>query len=156
MPLAAVRTPDIALLISVSGAGVVPADTTLDQARNEMTFARMRPEVIEQILNLMRLEYRFAQTGEGWDDYIAARQQLATRLGAPPPNFPGTQDDPLWRTPDLAAPADADARHVRRAGQQHPRGKEQGGMGVNRFVPEYFTTVREWLGKRLPGFDQSR
>jgi hypothetical protein len=27
---------------------------------------------------------------------------------------------------------------------------------LNRFVPEYFTTVREWLGKRLPGFDQSR
>lgn len=35
----------------------------------------------------------------GWDEYLAARQQLATRFGgAPPPSFPGTRDDPLWRT----------------------------------------------------------
>jgi len=64
-----------------------------------MAAAGRRPEVIEQISNLIRLEYRFAQTGDGWEEYIAARQQLATRFGgAPPPNFPGTRDDPLWRT----------------------------------------------------------
>ena len=202
MPLAAVRTPDIAFLISVSGAGVVPADTTLDEARNEMTFARMRPEVIEQILNVMRLEYRFAQTSEGWDDYIAARQQLATRLGPPPPNFPGTQNDPLWqtmrafyfydpgptlrrlRTPTLAIFGELDNNilaeknkaawdaALKVAGNRdytlrilpkanHSQWEATVGSNaemasVKRFVPEYFTTIQEWLGKRLPGIDQSR
>jgi pimeloyl-ACP methyl ester carboxylesterase len=99
MPIAAGRAPDIAFLISVSGAGVSPAETTLDQARNELSAAGRRPEVIEQIISLMRLQYRFGQTGEGWDDYLAARQQLAARFGGtPPPSFPGTRDDSLWQT----------------------------------------------------------
>ena len=99
MPIAAVRAPDIAFLISVSGAAIVPAETTFDEARREMAVAGRRPEVIQQIVDLMRLEYRFAQTGEGWDEYSAARQQLATRFGGtPPPNFPSTREDPLWRT----------------------------------------------------------
>jgi pimeloyl-ACP methyl ester carboxylesterase len=99
MPIAAVRAPGIAFLISVSGAGVPPAETSLDNARSEMTAAGMRPEMIEQLAGLVRLQYRFAETGEGWDEYAAARQQLASRFGgAPPPSFPGTQDDPLWRT----------------------------------------------------------
>ena len=99
MPIAALRAPDIAFLISVSGAGITAAETTLDNARNEMVAAGRRADVIEQVVNLMRLQYRFAQTGEGWDEYIGARQQLATRFGGtPPPSFPGTQDDPLWRT----------------------------------------------------------
>jgi uncharacterized protein len=99
MPIAAVRAPEIAFLISVSGAGVVTSETALDSARNEMAAAGRRPDVIDQILDLMRLQYRFAQTGEGWTEYIAARQQLATGFGGPPPpSFPGTQEDPLWRT----------------------------------------------------------
>ncbi|HWC19813.1 MAG TPA: alpha/beta fold hydrolase [Terriglobales bacterium] len=99
MPIAAVRAPDIAFLISISGAGVSPAETSLDNARNEMTAAGRRPDVINQILNLMRLQYRFAETGDGWEEYIAARQQLANRFGGnPPPNFPGDRHDPLWLT----------------------------------------------------------
>src|SRR5690348_10120628 len=37
MPLAAMRAKDIAFLISISGAGVPAAETTIDEARNEMT-----------------------------------------------------------------------------------------------------------------------
>ena len=99
MPIAAVRAPGIAFLISVSGAGVAPAETNLDNARSEMTAARMPAVAIEQILDLMRIQYRFAQTGEGWDDYVTAREQLSNRMGAaPPPSFPATKDDPLWQT----------------------------------------------------------
>ena len=47
-----------------------------------MTAAGPRPEVIEQILDSMRLQYRFAETGQGWNEYIAARQRLANRFGA--------------------------------------------------------------------------
>jgi pimeloyl-ACP methyl ester carboxylesterase len=99
MPIAAVRELRIAFLISVSGSAIVPADTSLDEARNEMTASGMRPEGIELVLDLMRAQYRYAQTGEGWDEYVAARQRTAARLGGtPPPNFPGTREDPLWKT----------------------------------------------------------
>ena len=48
MPLAAVRAKDLAFLISISGAGVPAAETTLDQARNEMTMTGMPPETLER------------------------------------------------------------------------------------------------------------
>jgi pimeloyl-ACP methyl ester carboxylesterase len=96
MPLAAVRAKDIAFLISISGAGVPAAETTIDEARNEMTARGMRPQAIEQVMALMKLQYRFAQTGEGWDEYASARQNLAARMGRPPDTFPGTRDDPYW------------------------------------------------------------
>jgi pimeloyl-ACP methyl ester carboxylesterase len=97
MPLAAIRAKDIAFLISVSGAGIPAAETTIDQARNEMTARGMRPQTVEQIIGLMRLQYNFARTGQGWDEYAAARQKLGARLGSPPETFPGTPDHPNWQ-----------------------------------------------------------
>ena len=97
MPLAAVRAPDIAFLISISGAGLPGAETTIDHAEREMVAAGMRAEVIARIVDLMRLQYRFARTGEGWDQYATARQELASRLGSPPGTFPGTPDHPYWQ-----------------------------------------------------------
>lgn len=96
MPLAANRAPGIAFLISVSGAGVTPAETTLDQARNEMTARGMKAETVSAILDLMKLQYHFAETGEGWEEYAAARQELAERIGAPPDSFPAAKDHPSW------------------------------------------------------------
>ena len=96
MPLAAVRAKDLAFLISISGAGVPAAETTIDQAQNEMTAAGMKPDTVAEIVALMRLQYRFARTGEGWDEYLAARQKLASRLGRPPDAFPGSADHPFW------------------------------------------------------------
>ena len=97
MPLAAVRAKGIAFLVSISGAGVSAAETTIDQAQNEMTMAGTPPRAVEQIINLMRLEYEFARTGRGWEEYAAARGQLAARMGSPPGSFPGTPDDPYWQ-----------------------------------------------------------
>src|SRR5439155_20449581 len=96
MPLAAVRAKDIAFLISVSGAGVPAAETTIDQARKEMTARGMKPETIEQIVGLMKLQYEFARTGQGWDDYATSREKLVARLGRSPDTFPATQDDSSW------------------------------------------------------------
>jgi hypothetical protein len=98
MPLAAVRAKDIAFVISISGAGVPAAETTIDQVRNEMTPRGMRPQGIEQIVALMKLQYEFARTGEGWEEYAATREKMAARLGGPPPDtFPGTRDHPSWQ-----------------------------------------------------------
>jgi dienelactone hydrolase len=96
MPLAAVRSSDIAFLISLSGPGVPASETTVDQAANEMTARGMKPQVVEQIVDLMKRQYEFARSGQQWEEYAAARQALATRMGAPPPTFPGTPDHPHW------------------------------------------------------------
>src|SRR5205814_6202487 len=56
MPLAAVRAQDLAFLISISGAGVPAAETTIDQAQNEMRARGMRPERIQQIVGLMKVQ----------------------------------------------------------------------------------------------------
>jgi pimeloyl-ACP methyl ester carboxylesterase len=96
MPLAAVRRPDIAFLISLSGPGVAASETTVDQAANEMTARGMKPQAVQQIVDLMQRQYEFARSGQRWDEYAAARQALATRMGTPPPTFPASPDDPHW------------------------------------------------------------
>jgi len=97
MPLAAVRAKDAAFLISISGAGVPPAETTIDQARNEMTMTSMPPQDVDEIVALLKLQYEFARTGQGWDEYAAAREKLAARMGKPPDTIPGTPDHPYWQ-----------------------------------------------------------
>jgi hypothetical protein len=98
MPLAAVRTKDVAFLISISGAGVSPAETTLDQARNELSAAGMPAQNIDAILNVQKLLYNFARTNQGWDEYATARATLAARMGPPPPTIPATPNDPYFET----------------------------------------------------------
>ena len=98
MPLAAAREKDVAFLISISGAGVSPAETTIDEARGELKAAGRRPEVIEQITELMKLKYDFARTGQGWNEYAAARDKVVARLGRAPDDFPGSRDDPYWQS----------------------------------------------------------
>jgi uncharacterized protein len=97
MPLAAVRTKGIAFLISVSGAGIPAAETTVDHAQNEMTAKGMKPQVVAQIVEAMKRQYHFAKSGQGWNEYAAARETLAARLGRPPDTFPGTPDHPYWQ-----------------------------------------------------------
>jgi pimeloyl-ACP methyl ester carboxylesterase len=59
MPLAAVRAKQLAFLISISGAGISAAETTINQAQNETAASRMPPQRVEQIVGLMKLQYRF-------------------------------------------------------------------------------------------------
>jgi hypothetical protein len=100
MPLAAMRAKDIAFIISISGAGVPAAETTIDQVQNEMLTTGMPRLTVEQVVGLMRLQYGFARTGKGWDEYAAARQELAARMGAPPPEktFPDRPDHPYFES----------------------------------------------------------
>ena len=202
MPLAAVRTKGVAFLISISGAGISPAETTLDQARNELTMTGMPPSTVEDIVKVQRLLYEYARTEQGWTEYAAAREKLAARLGPPPSTIPGRPDDPyfqtirrfyfydpgptlrLLQTPTLALWGELDnnivaeknkaawAAALEAAGNRDftltilPKANHaqwQAKVGSNaemkslqRFVPEYFTTVRNWLAKRIPGLAKSR
>jgi pimeloyl-ACP methyl ester carboxylesterase len=202
MPLAALRAKNLAFLISVSGAGVPAAETTLDQARNEMTVRGMPAQAIEQVIGLMKLQYQFAQTGQGWDEYAAARQQFAARMGSPPDTFPGTPDHPYWQfirrlyfydsaptlqrlqLPILALFGELDNNILAEKNKQAwERALKAGGhrdyalrilpkanhlqleakLGSNaemaslrRFVPAYFTTLKEWLAQHIRGFPANR
>ena len=97
MPLAAARVKDLAFLISVSGAGVTPAETTIDQTQNELNGRGMKPQTVADIVAIMKLQYEFARTGQGWEQYAAAREKLAARIGPPPDTLPGSPDHPHWQ-----------------------------------------------------------
>jgi uncharacterized protein len=96
MPLAASRTSNIAFLISVSGAAIPPWQTAIDATRSDLTARGMKRETIEDITALMRLQYDYARTGQGWDAYASAREKLVARIGRAPESFPGTPNAPYW------------------------------------------------------------
>jgi pimeloyl-ACP methyl ester carboxylesterase len=96
MPLAAIREKDIAFLISVSGPGIPPAETTIDHARNEMEAQGVAAPVVAQIIRLMKLQYHYAYTGNGLEEYFEARQALVRRMGSPPKTFPGAKNHLHW------------------------------------------------------------
>jgi pimeloyl-ACP methyl ester carboxylesterase len=198
MPLAAVRAKDLAFLVSISGAGVPAAETTIDQARNEMTMTGMPPQTVDEIIGLLKLQYEFARTGKGWDEYAAARDKLVAKMGAAPKTIPGTPDDPYFQfirriyfydpvptlrqlqTPTLALWGELDnnvlaeknraawAAALEAGGNRdytlkilpkanHAQWEAKIGSNaetksLQRFVPSYFTTIDDWLAKRLPGF----
>lgn len=195
MPIAAVRSNDIAFVVSLSGAGVPAAETTIDQARNEMTMAGMAPSAVDDIVALMKLQYEFARTGTGWDEYASARSRLVARMGAAPPSIPGARDDPYFgfirrlyfydpaptlrrmRTPTLAIWGELDnnilAEKNRRAWDaalatagnrdytltilpkadhamwQAKVGSNAEMKSLGGFVPEYASTVLDWLTRRV-------
>jgi hypothetical protein len=97
MPLAAVRAKVIAFLISVSGAAVPAAETTIDHAQRQMTTSGMPPQTVAAIIDLLKLQYEFARTGKGWDRYAAAREKLAARMGPPPDTLSGIAESPSIR-----------------------------------------------------------
>lgn len=56
------------------------------------------PPMIDQIVELVRLQYEYLHTGQGWENYLAARERIVTRMGGNPPEaFPATQDSPWLR-----------------------------------------------------------
>jgi pimeloyl-ACP methyl ester carboxylesterase len=97
MPLAAAQTPELAFIVSISGAGVPAGVTTIDHARHEMMTSGLRPELVEKIVDLMRLQLDYVRGVASWDTYVDARQALTERLGGPPGDtFPASPDHPYW------------------------------------------------------------
>jgi pimeloyl-ACP methyl ester carboxylesterase len=202
MPLIAARAKDLAFLISISGAGVPAAETTIDQARNEMTMTGMSRQTVDEIVGLLKLQYEFARTGKGWDEYAARRETMVLKMGSAPKTIPGTPDDPYWQfirrlyfydpvptlrqlqVPTLALWGELDNNILAeknkaawetalKAGGNRdytltilPKanhalweakvGSNAETKSLQRFVPSYFTTVQDWLAKRIGGFRASR
>ena len=154
MPLAAVRAKDLAFVISISGAGVPPADTTIDQARNELTARGMKPETVADIVAIMKLQYQFARTGQGWDEFTQPPVK-SSRLGSDdrPTLCQERTDHPYWQSirrfyfydpaPTLRQLKGTGAGTVWGIGQQHPAGEEQRGLGggvESRWPPGLYAT----------------
>ena len=202
IPLAAVRAKDIAFLISISGAGIPGAETTIDQARNELTMTGMPPQSVDEIVGLLKLQYEFARTGKGWDEYAAAREKVVAKMGPAPDTVPGTPDHPYWQfirrlyfydpvptlrqlqTPTLALWGELDNNILAEKNKaaweaaleaggnrdytlrilpkaSHAQWEAKTGSNaetksLQRFVPVYFTTIQDWLAKRVPGFGAPR
>ena len=198
MPIAATRAPDFAFLISISGAAVPAAETTIDHAQREMAANGMKPEMIEAILSVTKAQYEFLRTGEHWDAYVNARANLAKRIGNPPESFPATPDHPhlqfmrrvlfydpaptirRLKVPTLAIFGELDnnilaeknraaweaalkagghpdytLKIIPRANHIHLEAKVGNNRempALQRFVPDYFTTIETWLAKRIRGF----
>lgn len=151
---------------------------------------------------MIKLQYDFARTGNGWKDYAEAREKLATRMGPPPDTFPGTPDHRQWQAikrtyfydptptlrqltvPTLAMWGELDNNimadknkpawdaALKVAGNHDytlavvPKANHamlEAKVGSNaeikslqRFVPSYFTTIEDWLAKRIRPFGAPR
>jgi pimeloyl-ACP methyl ester carboxylesterase len=162
----------------------------------------MPPQTVDAIIALMRLQYEYARTGNGWEDYAGAREKMISKLGAAPKTIPGTREDPYWQfirrlyfydpaptlrrlqTPTLALWGELDNNVVAdknksawdaalKAGgnrdytlkilpkANHAQWEAKVGSNaetksLQRFVPEFFTTIIDWLAKRIPGFNARR
>jgi pimeloyl-ACP methyl ester carboxylesterase len=199
MPLAAVRARDVAFLISVSGAAIPAAQTELDHMQSEMRMAGEPESLVGEVTGLIQLMYAYMQTGDKWQEYLAARQKLAARG---PVSVPATRDDPYWaymrkilfydpaptvaklRCPTLAIFGELDNNVLPKKNKAawetalksggHPDytlvilpradhimlqatvGSSAEMSTLQRFVPEYSTTIRNWLATRIRGFGKQR
>jgi hypothetical protein len=95
-PLAASRSRSVAFLVSVSGPGVTPAEQSLDLMAAEMRLTGVPEDEVREGLALARLAYRYGRTGEGWEDYAAARSASRERSWLPYLGLPAEPADAGW------------------------------------------------------------
>lgn len=187
-PIAAVRSPDVAFLVSVSCAAVGFAEQVSAEMANTARQAGLSEAGVAAVMDLHRAAGRFALTGE-WESYARVRERcLATEARPVIEGFPDTVDHPQWRfvrhvilfdpmpywatvqQPALVLFGEEDEQDnvpveesVRRL--EHAfgvAGKEDATLVVipgaghgfvdrerSRLMPEFVTTIREWLDETL-------
>jgi hypothetical protein len=95
-PLAASRSRAVALVISVSGPGVTPAEQTLDLTGAELRAQGVPEEEIQEALDLTKLAFRYGRTGTGWDEYAAALARSRERSWLPYLPLPAEPQEDRW------------------------------------------------------------
>lgn len=96
VPLVAVRRPDVAFVVDLSGATVSLAEQTYLEMGNTARKAGLPEEGVRQVLALNRAAGRYL-LGGAWDDYAAVR--AAAMAGPAKPvaaGFPAERDAPIW------------------------------------------------------------
>jgi len=79
IPAAAARETGADFLVVLSGGGVSPREQEVFRARAETAAAGLPPG---DAADLMELKWRYAETGEGWDEYLARVHAADPRLVA--------------------------------------------------------------------------
>ena len=94
-PLAASRCSDIAFVVAISAAAVSPVQQELTRTEYEMRTDGYPDEEIQESLKLYKLMNHYTRTGQGWDEYIAARQKAKSKKWGPTGEW--TKDQPYFR-----------------------------------------------------------
>ncbi len=95
-PLAASRSRNVALVVSVSGPGVSPAEQTLDLIEAELRTDGVPDEEVREALDLTKLAFRYGRTGAGWENYAAALAKSQGRSWLPYLPLPPNAQDGGW------------------------------------------------------------
>ena len=95
-PLAASRSRTVALVVSISGPGVTPAEQTLDLIEAELRNGGAPEAEIKEALDLTKLAFHYGRTGSGWDDYAAALARSQGRSWLPYLQLPPDPQDDGW------------------------------------------------------------
>ncbi|HVR44632.1 MAG TPA: alpha/beta fold hydrolase [Thermoanaerobaculia bacterium] len=97
-PLAA-RRAGAAFAIALSGSLVSMGEQIFDEVELMGERAGLGPEEIETINHIHRLAFHYGRTGEGWDEYAAARAAASEREWAGreiAAGFPSSRDHFVW------------------------------------------------------------
>lgn len=95
-PLAASRSRNVALVVSVSGPGVTPAEQTLDLIEAELRTDGVPEGEVREALDLTKLAFHYGRTGTGWDEYAAALARSQGRSWLPYLPLPPNAQDGGW------------------------------------------------------------
>ena len=95
-PLAASRSRDVSLVVSVSGPGVTPAEQTLDMIEAELRLSGVPEEEVQEAVGLTNMAFHYGRTGGGWAEYAAALARSGERSWLPYLPLPGDPKDSLW------------------------------------------------------------
>jgi dienelactone hydrolase len=95
-PLAASRSRNVALVVSVSGPGVTPAEQMLDMIEAELRLTEVPVPEVQEALGLTRLALHYGRTGTGWDEYAAALAHNRERSWLPYLQLPVDPQDGKW------------------------------------------------------------
>lgn len=77
IPSAAAREPGADFLVVLSGGGVSPKEQEIFRARAEAAAAGLP---VDEAADLMELKWSYAETGAGWDEYLARVRAADPRL----------------------------------------------------------------------------
>lgn len=94
--LAASRSRGVALVVSVSGPGVTPAEQVLDMIEAELRLSGTSEPEVQEALGLTRLGLHYGRTGAGWEEYSAALARSRERSWLPYLQLPSDPRDGQW------------------------------------------------------------
>jgi pimeloyl-ACP methyl ester carboxylesterase/protein-tyrosine-phosphatase len=95
-PLAASRSRDVALVVSVSGPGVTPAQQTMDMIEGEMRAEGIADAEVQEARALTQRAFDYGRTGKGWDEYAAALARSKDKSWLPYLSLPADPKDAAW------------------------------------------------------------